>query len=72
MKSKRSDYTVITDKHISLEMRFFSDGGRGSIITLTNKDIQNLAKQSNKRLKKLKKGYFVHLCPEISFFITGK
>lgn len=77
MKSKRSDYKVITDRFIPLSMHFFSDKGRGSIIEVTAREIAALNKSVQTRKKKLQKkhgrsvGYFVHLCPEISFFVTN-
>jgi hypothetical protein len=74
MKSKRSPFIVVTDDNIKIDMHFFADGTKGVIIECKRSDIVNLAKQAIGKVKfsdaKLKKyGRFVHLSPEISFFI---
>jgi hypothetical protein len=77
MKSKRSETIVVTDEFLSMEMHFFSDGTRASIIRCKKKDILKLAKMIEKKdgkMKSLKKrtgidSFSVHLSPEICFFV---
>jgi hypothetical protein len=80
MKSKRSEFLVVTDDNIKMEMHFFSDGTKGSVIRCKRSDLLKLAREVEKKSKKFKKSkkeiirkasFFVHLCPEISFFISN-
>lgn len=75
MKSKRSPLLVVTDDSISVNMNFFSDGTKATIITCKGKDIVELVKQYQKIIKKRSKKFkdhlqFVHLNPDISFLLT--
>ena len=71
MKSKRSEYIVITDDNINEQMHFFEDGTKGMIIHCKKSDLTKLAKSANRKMpKKLRKfRKFVHLNPEISFLV---
>lgn len=72
MKSKRSDFIVITDRNIPVKSFFFCDGTKQLILAITRKELRALAKGGSKVLPCEKKfpGRYIHLSPEIAFWIS--
>lgn len=78
-KSKRSDYIVVSDKRLWVEHNQFPDGGAHSVVRLGEQTILALAKDIQQHVKRMRTeykkgvryGYYIHLTPEISFFING-
>jgi len=77
MISKRREGTIVlTDRHVSVLHNHYTDGsGPSLILQVSQKELIQLGKLAKKKTKFLEGKYpgcFLHLSPEISFFIESK
>lgn len=73
LSKRKPGIYVITDKLLATSVHIFKDGsGPSVLIELTAQDLVRLAKEASRRPKSLrnyKGGRFIHLSPEISFYL---